>query len=439
MDKAISFLKNILKAQDTIVVACSGGPDSMCLLQLLCDLRNEIPFKIIVAHVNHNLRKESTKEEAFVEHFCQANDIIFACQELDFQNKFSEQKGHQARFAFYDAVVQINHAQYLLTAHHGDDLMETILMRLTRGSNLEGYQGYRKYQQLDHYALLRPLIFYSKADILKYNQKHHIPYVVDKSNKSRNYTRNRYRQKVLPFLKKEERLVHLKYLKFSEELQEYQTFLNSYLKKLKAVNKNNEIDLKKLKNESPFIKRQVISQVIKNIQKNDWLEIDDAKVGELLKLCQGKNRCIDLNNGYIGQKEYDKFIIKRPNQKQDFTYELTKDLKTANWEIKFLKQSKDNSNYTLRLNSEELALPLYVRNRQEGDKMTIKNMQGTKKIKDILINEKVKPSKRDNIPLILDQNNNILWLPGVKKSKFAKNNGEKCDIILNYKEEDYER
>lgn len=433
MEKAIEFLNQILNDKDKLVVACSGGPDSMCLLALACEIRELKNIDIICAYVNHNLRPESRREALFLQKYCEANKIKFATTELDFScDKFSEQKGHKQRYAFFQAIAKANGAHFIATAHHGDDLIETILMRITRGSTLDGYLGFKKISKNKDFTIIRPLLDYTKGDIIDYNKKHHIPYCLDKSNKSLKYTRNRYRQKVLPFLKKEEANVHLKYQQFSNELQMYDDFIKDYIHKLKVIN-NKEIDVKKIANESVFIKRQVIAELINEIQTEDWLEVSEKNMQDLLKLLTKSNGEVSLNNGYIGQKDYTKLTITKKQDVQKFRYPLEKDLKTDNWELLFKNDSHDNSNNTIRLNSSEIILPLYVRNRQNGDRIAIKNLKGHKKVKDIFIDEKVSLAKRGNIPLVFDSNNELIWIPGLKKSKFAKNINEKYDIIIEYK------
>ena len=103
--------------------------------------------------------------------------------------------------------------------------------------------------------------------------------------------------------------------------------------------------------------------------------------------------------------------------------------------IKKVKTSASKSNYVIRLNEKDIKLPLVVRSRKNGDKMAVKNLQGTKKIKDIFIDEKVPINKRKNFPVVVDSENTIVWLPGVKKSKFDVEYPQKCDIILLYEEE----
>lgn len=431
MDKAKEFLLHNILDNAKVIVCVSGGPDSMCLLNLVCELRDKKNLSVVVAHVNHNLRQESKKEQQFINNFCKEHNLIFETIDLDFKDKFNEQKGHQLRYAYFKKILNKYHTKYLLMAHHGDDLIESILMRITRGSNLEGYLGFKNKNEYDDMLILRPLIYYTKNDILKYNAENKVPYVIDKSNDSNKYTRNRYRKQILPFLKEEDNNIHLKYLKFSEELENTQKFIDEYITKLEVI-KENEIDINKLNKESDFIKRKVITKVIKNIQAYDWLDIDNKKMEALLNLLEGKNRQINLDNGYVGIKDYQKLVICKANNKNCFEYSLTSDIITDVWEIRFGKDDND-SNYCLRLNSKEINLPLKVRNRHDGDKMTIKNFQGHKKINDILNENKISFRKKDDFPIVTDSNDNILWIPGLKKSKFAKNKNEIYDIILKYK------
>ncbi|MEG1506489.1 MAG: tRNA lysidine(34) synthetase TilS [Bacilli bacterium] len=434
MQETIKYLKEIINNNDSIVVACSGGPDSMCLLSLVCELRKNLNVNVICAHVNHNLRRVSEKEKIFVENYCLKNNIIFEYLNLtEFKTeKFSEQLGHNKRYDFFKETAIKYNAKYVCTAHHGDDLIETILMRITRGSNLSGYLGFKKETNLDSFTLIRPLISVTKKEILEYCLKNNISYVTDKSNMDKSYTRNRYRLNILPYLKEEDENIHLKYKKFSEELENYDEFIKTYVNNLGVININNEIDIKGLINETDFIKRKVIEEVIRRIQSTSWLDISDNQINGVLKLLSGNNRSINLNSGYKATKTYDKLIIREAKGRCDFNFVFNGSLKTDDWELKEVNKIDDDSNFVIRLNSKELMLPLIVRNRINGDKMNVLNMVGTKKISDILIDEKVELEKRDIIPVLTDSNNEVLWIAGVKKSKFAKDINEKYDIIIKY-------
>ena len=169
MNRELEFLNNNTSDNTSVVVACSGGPDSMCLLSLVDKLKTTKNITVICAHVNHKLRTESEKEAELVHRYCQENNIIFELLEItDYLNgAFSEEDARKRRYEFFKQMVTKYKAKYLLTAHHGDDLIETVLMRMTRGSNLSGYAGIRQVNTNESYQILRPLLTTTKEAILK--------------------------------------------------------------------------------------------------------------------------------------------------------------------------------------------------------------------------------------------------------------------------------
>ena len=423
MNNVIEFLKSKISKEDTVIVACSGGPDSMCLL----DIIKSITSNVIVACVNHNVRENSIIEYNYVKNYCIKNNLKFEGINLTFNSLANfECNARNKRYEFFYELFEKYNAKYILTAHHGDDLIETILMRLSRGSKLSGYIGIKK----ENNMYLRPLLYVTKKDILEYLDNKHIKYFIDETNNSDEHIRNRYRKNIIPFLKKEEKNIHLKYLKFSEELEEYDDFLSSYIKKLNVI-KENIINLDILKKEKNFIRRKTIEYLIKDIQKNDILEINDNTLMEILKLIDSKksNVKINLSNGYIAQKKYSELVIKKELLMDNYSVEFNNHFENKEYIIRKVSSYTGNSNFVLRLDSSKIKLPLIIRTRKTGDKMQVKNL-GTKKVKDILINEKIDIDKRNNIPIVIDSKNNILWLPGIKKSKFDVGKNEKCDIIL---------
>lgn len=429
MKRELEFLEESITDNSKVIIACSGGPDSMCLLNLLIRLKTKKNLELIVAHVNHKLRSVSDDEAKMVEDYAKKNKVTFELQELDYQNaKFSEDDAHRKRYKFFKSLIKKYKAYYLITAHHGDDLIETILMRIARGSNLNGYIGIKRITQNEDYVTLRPLLSTTKDEIIKYNENEFIPYVIDESNDSLKYTRNRYRKNVLPFLKNEDEYIHLKYLKFSEELEEYDNFVNNYIKEKEFI-VDNQIVINKITNESEFIKRKTIELIVKSIQVNDYFNISDKQMNELLKLIYNSNKSIDLNNNYIGINEYGYLkIIKKPNKEYQEII-LDKDLEFLGFNFYYNCDNGNSSNNCIYLNSSEVTLPLKLRTRCNGDKMQVLNL-GTKKINDIFIDNKINKELRSNYPILVDAKNNIIWLPSLKKSQFCKDKSEKYDIII---------
>ena len=166
MNLAYQFLINDirLKYGDVVVVGVSGGPDSMALLHLMSHIKKELDVDIICAHVNHNVRAESADEKIFVESFCRNNNIIFDSMVIeDYGDDNFHNEARSKRYNYFSKVVKEYRAKYLFTAHHGDDLIETILMRIVRGSTLRGYSGFSKVVDMGDYKIIRPLINVTKG------------------------------------------------------------------------------------------------------------------------------------------------------------------------------------------------------------------------------------------------------------------------------------
>ena len=426
MQEAIKYLKSIIKENNTVVVACSGGPDSMCLLSLLCDLKKNIDFNIVVAHVNHKIRKESDNEAIMVEKYTKDNNLIYEYKELnEFKDgNWTEDLARKKRYSFFKEIMAKYNAKYLFTAHHGDDLIETILMRITRGSTLSGYLGIK----LKNNNIIRPLLYVNKKEIMEYVTRNNIPYAIDKSNEKLDITRNRYRHTIIPFLENEDSNIHKKYLKFSKELEAYEEFVNKYITNNKFI-VDNYIVINKVLEEDIFIQRKTIELLIKDIQAKDILDVDDKNMEDILMLLHNNNKSIDLNNNYQAINSYGKLMIIKKNNNHLDKIVLDKDISLEYIDIFYNTKEDDNTNNCIRLNSKDIKMPLYLRKRSDGDIMNVKNL-GRKKVQDIFINSKIPSYKRESYPLLVDSDNNILWIPGVKKSKFAKDKSEKYDIIV---------
>ena len=182
--------------------------------------------------------------------------------------------------------------------------------------------------------------------------------------------------------------------------------------------------------ENEFIKKKSIELLIKEIQKKDNLQISDKNSEDILKLINKPNKIIDLNNGYKCVNESGLLkIVKYKNVNFTETI-LDKDVKYGDFNFLFNSDGGNNSNYIIYLNSKEIYLPLKIRSKKSGDKIEVKNLNGHKKISDIFIEKKIPKYKRNNYPIVVDSKNNILWIPGLKKSKFSKDKSEKYDIII---------
>lgn len=434
------FLKQELKEGETVIVGVSGGPDSMALLSILSDFREKLPFNIVCAHVNHNVRKESEQEKEFVKDFCQERNIVFEYYKIEhYSDDNFHNEARTIRYHFFENLIQKYHAHHLMTAHHADDLMETILMRITRGSTLKGYSGFSKVVKREGYQILRPLISFTKENILNYLQEKNISYVTDHSNEKDVYTRNRYRKYILPVLKKESPKVHEKFYKFSQTLLEYQEYVEKEVElKYHKMYSNYSLDLKQFQKEEPLIQKNILCKLLEDYYQDDLMLITETHVELILKLIQNnKNTFICLPNQVIIRKEYDKLWIEEKEEiPHSYEIELDQTVILPNGgKIEVVKEEEKDNNDVCRLSFEDVTFPLIVRTKKIGDKIEVKGMNGSKKVKDIFIDEKLPLHERELFPIVTDSENKIVWLPGLKKSKFDKTKEEKYDIILKYDSE----
>ena len=424
MNESLNYLKSILNKDSVVVVGVSGGPDSMCLLHLLCDLKESLNLKIIVAHMNHKVRKESDEEAEYVKQFSNDNNLIYEYFELKNIPKSNfHSEARIIRYKFFNELIEKYNAQFLMTAHHGDDLIETVLMRIQRGSNLKGYSGFDILTNKGNYKQVKPLIFYTKKDIIDYMDSNNYKYYIDHTNNEDDYLRNRYRHYILPKLHEEYNLIQKKYLKYSNTISEADDFNNKYTKEvLQDIYVDNTLFINKFLRQEKIIQRRILEYILSTLYIDDLYKVDDKNVDEILKAINSNKTYvkIKLPNNHIIFKEYDELYV-------------DKDIIINNVKIMEVKESSDTSNYTIRLNSKEIKMPLVYRTRKDGDKMTIKNMDHAKKIKDIFIDLKIPLYKRDEIILVCDSDDNILWIPGYKKSKYDKDVNDKFDIILTCK------
>lgn len=442
LEKSYLYLKKILKENDTIVIGVSTGPDSMCLLSLLEKIKQEISINIVVAHVNHHVRKESQIEEKYIKEYCANHNLTCEVANLKPVKSNFEAEAHMFRYAFFKKLIIKYNANYLMTAHHGDDLVETIIMREIRGSSLKGYAGIALSENYEVYTLIRPLLFYTKDNILEYTKENNIKYFVDNTNFLDNHLRNRIRKDILPLLKRENPNIHLKYLQYSEELLASDKVLQNLTNEIiKKVYNNNRLIIPVFLRQNQVIKERIIKLILKELYQDDINIITNVQTKNIISLINRTkpNETLLLPANFIVEKNYNELIFRKKPTKLvqiDTKKHKLKDInKYNNQIIKMVGSSSDTSNYTTRLNSSELSLPLYIRTRTAGDKMTIKNMTGTKKIKDIFIDSKVPILKRNSWLLVCDSDNNVIWLPGLKKSKFDKEINEKYDIILMFVKE----
>lgn len=441
MREVYSFLKEKLdiRNDDYLLVAVSFGPDSMALLDVI--KKNYKDNKIVCCHVHHNHRKESDIEALDLENYCKNNDIIFEMMKIDkYKNdRFTEEEAREKRYKFFDEMIKKYNSKYLFMAHHGDDLVETVLMKIVRGSSIKGYTGIRLINHRKNYDIIRPFLFITKKDINEYCNRNNIPYAIDASNSDNDYTRNRYRYNVLPFLKNENKNVHLNFLEFSNELQKYDNYFNSLTDKVyDEVVINDKLNIEKLLENDSIIIDRVIYKFLHIKYQDNINKINKKHVNSIIKLIisSNVNGMLYLPDNNILVRNYNTIYFSNEKKYNDYCYELKDKVLLSNgYIIKLSGNLKNTSNYTACFIKDNIKLPLYVRNVKSGDRIEVLNLNGSKKVYDIFIDNKISKEERYNYPVLVDKDDAILWVPGLKKSKYDSSKSKKYDIIIEYLKE----
>lgn len=440
------FLKN-LKSYNLegfgVLLAVSGGEDSMTMLDLFNYFKYELKLNLVVCHFNHSLRDDADRDEKFVKTQCEKYGLKFYSKKEDVllysnENKLSTEEGARfLRYKFFDEVKRIENLEYIATAHNKNDLAETVIMRILRGTGINGLIGI----QSERGDLIRPILNFSRDEIEKYIEENNIPFVEDKTNFEELYLRNKIRLNLFPILKNEYNPRILDAIsRLSNIAFDYSTISREYIASKEGLlwefNKEKIlVYIEKLKLQSRSFRNIMYREFFEFISK-DPDGINYKIIEEIDNLIFSKTgKYIEIKN-VVFKIEYDKLLIYDKNifenlemkfyfENLDFSLYSTKffDIiieQSSFEEFKNLKQNKD----LLFINKKYLDF-LKIRNKENGDFLELEF--GKKKLKDIFIDEKVSKDIRKNIP-IFEIENNIVWVPNIRRSNRYLVD-EKDDII----------
>lgn len=308
---------NLIDEDDKIVLGVSGGPDSICMLNVLNDIRIDknikLDFNIVVAHVNHMIRKEATEDEKFVKNFCNKKNIEFYSKSIDVQklantNKIGiEEAGRNARYEFFDEILKKTKSNKVAIAHNKNDKAETIIMNFMRGSGISGLKGIGEKRE----KYIRPLIECERIEIEDYCEKNNLQPRVDKTNFENEYTRNKIRNIVIPYVKREfnpniintiDRLSKL--VKEEEEYIEKQVKKSYYNLIVEETEKQIVLDLRKFNQEEKVIKSRLVLYTIMRLFGTSK-GIEKIHVEDIIKLCNN-----NIGNKYLTPNKNIKILVK---------------------------------------------------------------------------------------------------------------------------------
>ncbi len=398
---------NNYNKNDIYVLAVSTGVDSMVLLDLA--IKNNL--NIVVAHVNHNKRESSIKEEAFVKEYCLKNNLKLEILQFNNTGNNFQNEARNARYNFFYNVSVKYNASKIFTAHHSFDNVETVLINILRGSNLKGYAGLGN-SSYNGISIERPLLTFSKNEIYKYALDNNITFFEDESNLDNTYLRNNIRNNVVKNIELVNNTFDKKFLQYSNLLNESFDFIRST--SLSYI-KDNKVNIKEYNNLHIAIKKDILNCLFEQYNLNT----SNSKIDDCIKLLSNNkpNLSYNIQKDYKLIKEYDFFYLSNNSSKEVYVNMGEFDKCEIDMYKTFYFSNKIPKTYTSYIkicyNKEEF--PLVIRTRLDGDKINIKN--GTKKVSDFFKDLKIPKEQRDNILLVENNKKEIIWILDYYKKK----------------------
>ena len=423
----------LIEENDKIVVGFSGGPDSVFLVEMLVKLRENINFDMVLVHINHLLRGENSDgDEIFSLDYGKKKGLQVFSRKINITELGKdmgltlEEAGRKARYDLFKEIFEKTGANKIALAHNKDDQLETFMFRLIRGAGLEGLEGIVAKRDI----YIRPISEIYKKDIVEYLNENNISYRIDETNLENEFTRNSIRLDLIPFIEKRYNPKFKDKLYFLiEEIREANRVLEM---KFEQYMVNNKLSIKKLKQLDKYLLSKVLIQYLYSY----GIEVSRKKI-QLIEdiLYKGGSKDISLNRVFILKKDYDFLGIEKNTKKEDncikeVELEVPGQITFGDYIIEAVLSNEilyDKQNFYTSLKKGD---KLKIRSRNDGDRMIPIGMISEKKVKDILINEKVPKEKRDTIPLVL-HNEEIVWIAGIKGNEKYKNSDYKSCVKLN--------
>ena len=308
---------NMIENGEKVVLAVSGGPDSICMLDILKDIKNDekidMNFEIVVAHVNHMIRKEAEEDEKYVKKYCEENQIEFYSKSIDVQkmannNKIGlEEAGRKARYDFFDEILERTNAQKIAIAHNKNDKVETVLMHILRGSGINGLKGIEPKRE----KYIRPLIECERNEIEEYCNDKNLQPRIDKTNFENEYTRNKVRNLLIPYIQKEFNPNLIKTIdRLSNLVAEEENYMDKQVEKvykeilISENQKEIQLDLKMFNLQEKVIKSRVILYTITRLFGNSK-GLEKIHIEDIIRLCSN-----NIGNKYLTPNKKIKILIK---------------------------------------------------------------------------------------------------------------------------------
>lgn len=441
--------QHMIQAGDTVLVACSGGADSMALLLVLLDLKDSMDISLEVIHVEHGIRgEESLADAGFVEAFCRKHQLVCHVKTVDVLTQAKvmglgvEETARRLRYDAIRHVARERGIQRVALAHHANDQAETVLLHLTRGSGLKGLRGMLPMREWEGIWFLRPMLGITREEIEQYLLEKGQAYRTDATNLDTTYHRNRLRAEVVPQLKgvNPKAISHIE--QTAQRLQEIWEVFDEVCTKQEqrlfvSMPEGVFVSVKELETLPVAVQQELLLRAMYRTAgcERDFSQEHVLSVAKLLTKQSGRRVCLPYQ--VVAYTEYDKlcFILDTKQQERSFeenaiSSEALALLENAR-ESLWIDVAKENARIELSVFSKELlpkdfkkkAYTKYVdydkikdgfsiRTRQEGDYLVLDSMGKRKKLSNYFVDEKVPASKRDEVLLLAKGQEVVCLLPG---------------------------
>jgi tRNA(Ile)-lysidine synthase len=443
--RVLAFIndKKLISPHEPLVVAVSGGPDSVCLLCILAELRETLGIKLHVAHLNHQLRgKESDADARYVAGIAKKLGISATITSLDVkayqkQHRLSlEEAAREVRYSFFAEVAKEAGTSKVAVGHTADDHIETMLMHLMRGSGIKGLRGLAPLSKLNvpggNLVVVRPLLNLSRDDTISYCRSHNLKPRLDKSNLSAAPLRNKVRLQLMPELRKYNPQIKRSLLRLSHTAADDLDFIEKEAARLKddvIIKKEQSFVIKKkaFLALAPALQRQILRSAIESLL-GSLKDIESSHIEDIIDaLGKPAGKVIGLPFGISFTIEYDRYILAIksstlcpfPALKGEVKLKVPGKTECPGWTINATVEKKlkdwggEANDFSACFDYDRVGKDLIVRGRLIGDRFQPLGMRQPKKLNVFMIDARIPQAWRRNIPLVCNGDETI-WVVGYR-------------------------
>lgn len=413
---------------DLVIVAVSTGVDSMALLDLLQRLPAGRRPRLLVAHVNHELRDQSTVEEAYLTDYCRQAGLslrVAHWPKEDHPEHGVEEAARHFRYAFFKRLLTEYHAAAVVTAHHANDLTETMLMKMTRGGQLDQLVGIRDQRPLGRGKLVRPLLPFTKAELYRYARARGLKWFEDQTNQELTVARNRYRHQIIPALERENPQLITHLLDYRAQLTELLAWRNQELARLlDTVQAGQHLELAAFTQLPAFQQAELLRYWLEQSGVTDLKADLIDQLRRVLNNPQKPQELIELPGSSVLVKDYAECRLENINKLSSQRQKAPVYMVKLGQQYPIDKQQKllvttmqDARGMEMWLSPDQL--PLTLRPWQPGDRLRLKG-GGHQSVHRVLIDQKVNAGDRGSQLVLVDARGTVVWLIGRKWSWFDR-------------------